>query len=1458
MLFHTTYIRRTLLLGLLLLTALPALSLDLQNYRCQQGQELSRLKGEDLRTMFFTYHNGYLIQNRHGGSMTKVWDLDDPASPVLVNSYDNNLWEGQHTHTFIGETELYHWSGLHQVDLSQLPELKEAEPIFNASDMVNSYYPFGFSDVANAYQYQQVGHFSVHDLRTPDQDKLSTINVLSDTGFEGHVNLIGNLLIVTGDNETPQGVATYDLSDPKNPILLDSIRTTADGTPLIKAYDSVPVWGHYVILAQNGDTTAQRGVDIIDFSDPKNLKHVGRFDFEGRIRYAQFQDHFMFIGDAKVDMNTFKTVATFPEGGGEYTLPVGNLLITAGMHRPDTGRIWCHQSQPDTQAPEVLFHSPAANATQVPVSSRVGVVIPETLDIKTINNKNIILRPLHKSALAVDIVSSDHDVINITPKALLEHNTTYEFIIFAEGLSDVAGNALTEDFRIVFSTGDNISQKRPPKITHFSLDRSHCKTCQQVEATIKAQSADGSLQYSINWGDGIETPYSTQHQLSHQYTKTGIYNVQLKVQNSAGLRDYSTQNIVISQASNSVGISSSTIISDTAQPLIWNVNPDNNSVTAIHSSNGKKIYDIKVADNPRSLAQDSFGNIWISSEDDAVITVIKSTTGKVIKTIPLPHGSRPQGIVLAPNKQAVYVAAMGTGYLYRINTQTLTIEDQLYVGPWPRTLAISQDGSRLFATRFISPDHQGEVYAVDTTTFNHATVIPLHMDNHQDSDRNGRGLPNYLISLAIAPDGKTLWVGSKKDNILRGGMRDGKALTFENSVRSIISFIDIEQNLEITGKRIDTDNHELPSAISFSQSGAVAYVSHRGNNSITAYNTESLQVLDRINTNKTPIGLTLYGNTLYIHNYLSRTVQKVNIFTGPQGSLGQFQIQGTYTTVTTEKLPAMVLEGKQLFNAASDTRISRDGYISCASCHLEAEHDGRTWDFSDRGEGLRNTIDLRGRAGTAHGRLHWSANFDEIQDFEHDIRGAFNGRGLLDDKDFDDTVNTLDHVKAGRSHALDAIAAYTASLTKFGISPQRDPQRLLTPAAQRGKKLYQELDCSQCHSGQAFSDSPQGLRHDVGTLKITSGKRLNSHRLNGIDTPTLKSLWHSAPYFHDGSAATLLDVINLKHHGNAQTLKKSEKNDLIAYLLQIDDLESNIAEPIPALAINTFIANDTLAPNAIPLGIGASLENITRVIYYANDKPIATTNKPPFNTLLHSDNPGRQRLYAKAIHRNGSASLSQDIWVNIAGHSLTCSIGAIQRWAGGFVAKDIVVSNVGENTMQDWTVNIHFNGDVLYREAWDTIVQQTGTSQFLAKGYSDDRDLAPGESIAFGFIVSHAQETPNITPTCIVANAVTPKAVVANTHDSDIDGVVNAIDTCPTTAINSRVNAIGCSAQEGDQDKDGAINAIDQCPYSETGIPTDRYGCNPKQYDELNKQHLAAILAKKAKHTERLAFCPTN
>ena len=151
-----------------------------------------------------------------------------------------------------------------------------------------------------------------------------------------------------------------------------------------------------------------------------------------------------------------------------------------------------------------------------------------------------------------------------------------------------------------------------------------------------------------------------------------------------------------------------------------------------------------------------------------------------------------------------------------------------------------------------------------------------------------------------------------------------------------------------------------------------------------------------------------------------------------------------------------VLVGKQLFYDANDTRLARDAYMSCASCHNDGGHDGRVWDLTGMGEGLRNTINLRGPAA-AHGRLHWTANFDEVQDFEGQIRALAGGTGLMSDAAFNTGTRNqpLGDPKAGVSADLDALAAYVASLSTFAPSPYRTAGGALTPDCCRGPDDFQ-------------------------------------------------------------------------------------------------------------------------------------------------------------------------------------------------------------------------------------------------------------------------------------------------------------------------------------------------------------------------------------------------------------------
>jgi MYXO-CTERM domain-containing protein len=283
-------------------------------------------------------------------------------------------------------------------------------------------------------------------------------------------------------------------------------------------------------------------------------------------------------------------------------------------------------------------------------------------------------------------------------------------------------------------------------------------------------------------------------------------------------------------------------------------------------------------------------------------------------------------------------------------------------------------------------------------------------------------------------------------------------------------------------------------------------------------------------------------------NYLSRTVSYYDV-SGLLGGTSNAVVElATVPTASREVLDAVVLRGKQIFHDAADDRMSRDGYISCSSCHLDGGHDGRTWDFTQAGEGLRNTIALAGRAGTGHGRVHWTANFDELQDFENDIRLAFGGTGFLSDADFMATRDPLGPNKAGRSPELDALAVYVASLSDYPPSPHRAPDGALTEAARRGRVVFGTAGCVTCHAGATFTD---GQRHDVGTISPGSGLGLGRALAGvGFDTPTLRSLWAGAPYLHDGSAADLDEA--LLRHGGVPVLEAAARADLVAYLLELD------------------------------------------------------------------------------------------------------------------------------------------------------------------------------------------------------------------------------------------------------------------------------------------------------------------
>lgn len=680
--------------------------------------------------------------------------------------------------------------------------------------------------------------------------------------------------------------------------------------------------------------------------------------------------------------------------------------------------------------------------------------------------------------------------------------------------------------------------------------------------------------YSWSFGDGSPaTPFSTSSQISRTFMNAGIYGVTLTMRTQDGqISTYRFDQAVYRQVpAGGPAVASAGVAYEPRPgltPRLWIPNPDNNSVGVVDVVTKKRVVEFNTAYFPVAAAMSPLGEVWVVNRNSWTISIIKPAVFAVNRTVTLPRASQPSGIVFAPNGRA-YVSLEAIGQIAVLDSAGTYLRS-IPVGASPRGLAVTPDGSKLLVSNFITPPLPGESTAVvrtvdasgnpvggrvdeiDLATETVTRSIVVKASVATDSEASGRGIPNYLGSPAISPDGSIAWVPSKQDNVFRGMLRDGQELDFQTTVRAVASRIDLATGQEDPARRIDLDNASVASAAVFHPTGAYLFVALQTSREVAVVDPVGRQELFRFTVGRAPSSLIMApdGKLLFVINFMDRSVTLVDL--APLLTRGQkaVTISGTVDSRKTEKLPAAVFAGKRLFYDAADQRLARDGYMSCATCHDDAKDDGRVWDFTGFGEGLRNTVYLRGRVGTSHGFLHWSANFDEVQDFEGQIRNFAGGTGLMSDAAYFAGTRSqpLGDPKAGVSVDLDNLAAYVASIPLVPDSPWRTQTNKLTAAANLGKGVFTRLNCAQCHAGTKMTISGDASQmRDVGTLKPSSGQRLGGP-LTGIDVPTLLAVFTAPPYMHDGSAATLTDAINA-HQGI--TMNDVDRANLAEYLRQI-------------------------------------------------------------------------------------------------------------------------------------------------------------------------------------------------------------------------------------------------------------------------------------------------------------------
>lgn len=282
---------------------------------------------------------------------------------------------------------------------------------------------------------------------------------------------------------------------------------------------------------------------------------------------------------------------------------------------------------------------------------------------------------------------------------------------------------------------------------------------------------------------------------------------------------------------------------------------------------------------------------------------------------------------------------------------------------------------------------------------------------------------------------------------------------------------------------------------------------------------------------------------------------------------------------------AKVELGKQLYY---DTRLSGDGTRACYSCHLK-EHgltDGKPKAVGAYGVNLPRSSPTLWNIGY-HAEFYWDGRSKSL---EAQAKAAWSGGNMgATGKDgkpsMGDICAKLNQIEGYRKQfqavfgagctpdtVAKAIAAFERTLVSdksAWIHFREGDKKALSPAARRGYEIFQgKARCANCHAGllltdQQYHNAGIGMneeKFDVGRFAVTK----NDREKGAFKTPTLLDISKSAPYFHNGSVATLEEAVDLMLQGGRDNpyldtanlrppveLTATEKADLLAFLREL-------------------------------------------------------------------------------------------------------------------------------------------------------------------------------------------------------------------------------------------------------------------------------------------------------------------
>jgi DNA-binding beta-propeller fold protein YncE/mono/diheme cytochrome c family protein len=576
-------------------------------------------------------------------------------------------------------------------------------------------------------------------------------------------------------------------------------------------------------------------------------------------------------------------------------------------------------------------------------------------------------------------------------------------------------------------------------------------------------------------------------------------------------------------------------------PAVAVVNPDQGSVSLLDPTTLEPLAEIDVGGQPHALLELPDGEILVSNYRGGELVRVDPATARVAARRAVCAG--PWGLAASPDGASVLVACEWEGTVLSVDPATFAFT--VLARGLPRPRAVAAAANSVFVAGFTG----GTVYRIAPD----GTVTPTSLVPAEAPYRPALTVMTANLAVAILPAYGRLYVAHELvnhdgDTSVEKVAEDYGSVTDGNpKINPALTALVPGADAPVTsndppvlyaaydgGPRVFNG----PSALAaFCPDGGHPHtpgpryvlVAHESTADVAVIDTTAMtpgaRAVGSFSVGPGPAGIAVdeAAQIAWVDNALDGTVSRLDLSQPLSTAAPTYAAALTLVRPLAARYSTLALEGRRLFHDATNPHVTPSAVVACSTCHPGGGDDGLVWFIHTSAIPLkRRRAPHLADSHTGTAPFHWNGQYATIPDL---------------------VAATVTELMAGDDLLVDgdSVTAYIDEIVEPPLPPAGD-----AAAIARGLALFNAAPagCIACHLGDDLTDD--GFHAVLDPMSLHADDVFTT-----ANTPALHGLFLRAPYFHDGRATSLRDLLtrpDAAKHGGASQLSAAQLDDLIAYL----------------------------------------------------------------------------------------------------------------------------------------------------------------------------------------------------------------------------------------------------------------------------------------------------------------------